>query len=74
MNIHRAAAAVDSVLTADLSWPELTEAARAAFTSIDVEDLAASIWEASRADEGTISATGAKIVAQAVKAHLLREA
>lgn len=31
-------------------------------------DLARAIWEASRADEGTISATGANIVADALLA------
>lgn len=35
--------------------------------------LAEVIWEASRADEGTISATGANIVAAAVRAYLASE-
>lgn len=40
----------------------------AALPSLD--DLGGVIWAASRADEGTISATGARIVAAAVLAHL----
>lgn len=37
-------------------------------TNDDVEALACVIWEASRADEGTISATGARHVAEAILA------
>lgn len=36
----------------------------------DVDKLTEVIWRTSRADEGTISVTGANIVARAVVAHL----
>ncbi len=50
-------------------------AARAAVSAaLEVEEMAALIWETSRRDEGTISATGAKHVAQALRAHLLGDA
>lgn len=39
--------------------------------ALDVEEMAAVIWTASRADEGTISATGAKHIATALRAALL---
>lgn len=46
--------------------------ARAAVSAaLEVDEMAALIWETSRRDEGTISATGAKHVAQALRAHLL---
>lgn len=35
------------------------------------DKLAETIWNASRADEGTISATGANHVAKAVRGHVL---
>ncbi|MBN0040206.1 hypothetical protein JN535_08505 [Cellulosimicrobium cellulans] len=42
--------------------------------ALEVDEMAALIWETSRRDEGTISATGAKHVAQALRAHLLGDA
>jgi len=38
---------------------------------LDIEEMASVIWAASRADEGTISATGAKHVAAALRAALI---
>lgn len=50
-------------------WDEARECLSEA---LDVEEMASTIWEASRTDEGTISATGAKIVAKALRARMLR--
>lgn len=46
------------------------EQSRQDAAGLTVDELARVIWDASRADEGTISATGANVVARAVVAAL----
>lgn len=55
---------------ATLALVEAQTAAPAAKNEIDADELARLIWETSRADEGTISVTGALIVAHAIINHL----
>lgn len=52
--------------------PEVTK--RLVSAALDVDEMASLIWETSRHDEGTISATGAKHVAQVLRARLLGDA
>lgn len=70
--ITRAARAIDSVLTVETSWPDLTDAARAAFRTIDVGDLARAL---AASDNTTVDYWEDLYTerARAVIAHLLRE-
>jgi len=70
--ITRAAFAIDSALTVDVGWSNLTAAARTAFRTIDVRDLAHAL---AAADNTTVDYWEDLYIerARAVIAHLLRE-
>lgn len=58
-------------VSVDPATPELGWVLAAHQPAFEVDTLASAIWEASRADEGTISATGANKVAAAIRAKFV---